>query len=144
MQKQEGSTRVMGQASLATDKPTREKIKAIAAAHGLPVSEYLKVVADKGMKDLQGVLPGGYQPSPMTQVITMLKAIAVNVNDWSTYEPGRRTFTEDMKALDAYIFHSLGLNSTAEDFEVLRQAMKEYRERHSQLELTPNGGLVNR
>jgi hypothetical protein len=43
---------------IATDKPTREKLKQNANALGIPLSEYLRLVANAGIKlGKQGQLP---------------------------------------------------------------------------------------
>ena len=54
MVKRDDSTRSMGQASIGTDKPTRDKLKALAAKEGLDLSAYLRKLADGGG---QGALP---------------------------------------------------------------------------------------
>lgn len=53
MQKRADSVRSMKQASIGTDVPTREKLKMAASAAGVPLSEYLRVLADRETKDLQ-------------------------------------------------------------------------------------------
>jgi hypothetical protein len=46
MLKRADSVRSMGLTYLATDKPTRAKLKAAAAAAGLPLTEYLRYLAN--------------------------------------------------------------------------------------------------
>lgn len=46
MIKREDSVRSMGTASIGTDIPTREKLKKAAADAGMPLSEYIRVLAN--------------------------------------------------------------------------------------------------
>lgn len=57
MVKKEDSVRTLGQASIGTDIPTRDKIKDIAAKAGIPVSEFLRRVADNAADNMQRGLP---------------------------------------------------------------------------------------
>ncbi len=47
------SSRALGEAMIRSDKPTRDKLMAAAKAAGLPLSDYLRVLADNTLKDKQ-------------------------------------------------------------------------------------------
>lgn len=133
MQKREDSTRSLGMASLGTDIPTRDKIKAAAAAAGMPVSEYLRYLADLAVKDQQGVMLSS--PLPAAGVVGMLKAVMAKLDAWEN-PPVKRSITTDLKTLDANFWHALGLNSTPEDIALVKKALAEYKQRHpGQLEM---------
>ncbi len=83
MVKREDSIRSLGQVLIATDKPTRAKLKAAAAAHCMPLTEYLRVVADKGLEGMQGVLPDNYAPSPITRALNMVAGVNARIDTLS-------------------------------------------------------------
>lgn len=55
MLKDDNSLRSQGLTVIATDKPTRAKLKALARSKGMYLSDYLRMIADQ---DQQGALPG--------------------------------------------------------------------------------------
>jgi hypothetical protein len=76
MIKKDDSVRSLGQASIGTDKPTREALKAAARRDGITVSELMRRVALELNKDELGILPGleGYMPN------TQLNRIEANTS----------------------------------------------------------------
>lgn len=57
MLKTDDSLNSMGRTLIATDKPTRAKLKQAAANNGLPLSKYLRLVAERDLANKQGGLP---------------------------------------------------------------------------------------
>jgi hypothetical protein len=52
---------------MATDKPTKAKLQAAAAAAGIPLSEYIRILADKSMSGQQGEI------IPVTNTVASVK-----------------------------------------------------------------------
>jgi len=59
--KRADSLRSLGLTQIAVDKGTRAKLK--QAAGDMPLSEYLKLIAEAGIKNAQGGLPGSIIPA---------------------------------------------------------------------------------
>lgn len=53
MQKRADSVNAYGRTHMLTDKPTKDKLKLAADAAGMPLTEYLRVVADRETENLQ-------------------------------------------------------------------------------------------
>ncbi len=83
MERRCDTVRSLGQASIGTDRPTRDKLKAAATARGLALSEYMRVLADEGVKGLQGVLPGSYAPSSTTRALNIVSAVNSRIDTLS-------------------------------------------------------------
>ncbi len=77
MQKRADSLNGMGRTMIATDIPTRAKLKAAAAAAGMPLSTYLRVLADDTLKGKQLLIPGQTAPTVtgQKQLGVLMKAI---------------------------------------------------------------------
>lgn len=84
--KRSDSTRSLGFVTICSDRPTREKLKALAAESGLTLAEYLRVVAEKS-GPVQGVIDASMTPqsrleSQMTtyyhQVVSMTDVIPMS------------------------------------------------------------------
>jgi len=65
----------MGMASIGTDKPTRDKLKAAAASSGMTLLEYLRVLADSALTDKQGGMTLVY-PVPRSDTSKHIEAMA--------------------------------------------------------------------
>jgi len=85
------TVRGLGQASIGTDKPTRDKLKAAAKAAGLHLSEYLRILADSSIKDLQGglTLPG-VKPKDDSQRISALSQQSMELSKAIPMSASRR------------------------------------------------------
>ena len=81
MQKRADSTYTIGRTSLVTDVPTREKLKTAAKAAGMPLTEYLRVIADKETKDLQA---GFGIPSKRDDMESLKQEVSRLGTAWST------------------------------------------------------------
>lgn len=68
MMKRDDSLRSQGMTMIATDTPTRAKLKAQAAAAGLTMAEYIRYLADKASEGQQGVMV----PTPPAVAISEL------------------------------------------------------------------------
>lgn len=89
MIKRADSTRSLGQASIGTDKPTRDKLKAAADAAGMTLSEYIRYLADEVTSNQQGVLTSVMAPkreqvpqdaiAEMRYMVSQLKALFLGV-----------------------------------------------------------------
>lgn len=133
MQKRDDSVRALKQASIGTDKPTRDKLKAAAAAAGMPLSEYLRYIADRELQDQQIILPGS-QPSPLIRISRVLDSIDAKL-DALIVPHGKRSLRADLTKMDATLWHALGLNSTPEDIALLKEIVAEFKQRRLQAEL---------
>lgn len=60
------STYSLGQTSICSDKPTKAKLQAAARAAGIPLTEYLRILADKAVEDIQGGFGITSRPEPDT------------------------------------------------------------------------------
>lgn len=87
MIKRADSTRSIGEAMIRSDVDTREKLKAAAASAGMPVSEYLRCLADEVSKNKQATLDGWEPPvkadSQTTKLTRVMAAIVVLATPWA-------------------------------------------------------------
>jgi hypothetical protein len=92
--KRDDTVRAFGQASVGTDKPTRDKLKAAAAAAGMPVSDYMRILADQAIKDIQGGFgaaagPTGKQ-SDISRKVEQLCTMAIKMSEAIPMSKARR------------------------------------------------------
>ena len=127
------TVRALGQASIGTDKPTRDKLRAAAAAAGMPLSQYIRYLADVATKDKQAVLSGTPLPGS-TGVVGMLQAIDAKLDAWIAPK-GKRSFLSDINAADAWFWSQLGLDPTSEDIAAFKVWLNERKAKRVQGEL---------
>jgi len=81
MNKQADSVRSLGLTFIGTDIPTRAKLKAAAARAGMPLTKYLRLLADAVVTNTQGGLPNVDLPvKPDMQRIATLSQQAVELS----------------------------------------------------------------
>lgn len=92
MIKRDDSLRALGLTYVATDKPTRAKLNAAAAAAGMPLSEYLRVLADKAISGKQGALPAitPGRSVDVSQRIAILSSQAIEMSKYIPMSKSRR------------------------------------------------------
>lgn len=84
--KTDNSLRSQGLTCIAIDKPTRAKLKALAESENLPLSHYLRVVANRELKGKNipfGMGSGGSEAS-VSQVSQKLDDVMVKVESLDT------------------------------------------------------------
>lgn len=128
MVKREDSLRSRGLTFIGTDKPTKDSLKKAAAASGLPLSEYMRVLADEAIKNKQGAFPGGPQPSITSRLLTTISAIDAKL-DKLIAPGGPRDFKADIKMLDAAFSQALGLCTTEDSIKAWRELINELKQK---------------
>ena len=78
--KRDDTVRAMGLTRIATDRPTRKKLKAAAEARNLTLSAFLRVVADNALSGKQGVIMSPGSGGDTSNRIAILSSQAVDIS----------------------------------------------------------------
>lgn len=81
----------------------------------------------KGLVSTKEMIPA--PTATLSGIAQKLNALEVKLGEFIAPH-GKRSLKEDIANADAAFWHSLGLNSTVEDYDLLKEAVAEYRDRH--------------
>ena len=129
--KRPDSTYTLGKTSLCTDKPTRAKLNAAAAAAGVTTAEYLRILADASFDNKQGALTLNVPVAGATMagIAGTLKAIMTRMDAWEHPTTHQKGIGYLLDGVDAAFWHALGLESTEETKEWFALKVEEYKAR---------------
>lgn len=90
--KRADSLRTLGFVTIATDKPTREKLKVAAEAANMTLAEYMRLLADASLNQKQGGLPElVIKSKPDAKRIEALSMQAIEISKVIPMSDSRRT-----------------------------------------------------
>lgn len=120
------SVRSMGLTYIATDKPTRAKLKEAAYSQGLTLAEYLRYVANLPKEQGRLVRDMPAYDATLPAIASKVSAILSAIDRWEN-PSDKRSLSADMDTMARWICKQLGLNPDAgvvDTFKVWYEAHK--------------------